>query len=204
MPEDTVEEPAAGVEAPALVDPAWRPSDEHPVAPLDKIIGVWVADAEGQEPLFRPNPVYVPTEPGAHLDLVDGVLRLLANGAGVGAPQLAAALADALLGIAVDDKGAALVRPAPDGMPSVLVATAPGHRPRVDTPGWRAVTVAKLARFLPGQGVDVLLNPGAPTSMRVSAELIRQAAGLRGGDLPRTGPFGQSRGPESNRIRSDG
>ncbi|AUI60366.1 type VII secretion system-associated protein [Amycolatopsis sp. BJA-103] len=177
MPENAAAGPTGAVEAPALIDPAWSPSDEQAVVPLDKIIGVWAADDKGQEPLFRPNPAYVPTEPGAHLDLVDGVLQLLARGADVGVPQLAAALADALLGIAVDDEGTALVRPAPDGMPSVLVATAPGHRPPVDTPGWRAVTVAKLARFLPEQGVDVLLNPGAPTSMRVSAGLIREAAG---------------------------
>ncbi len=186
MPEDATNGPVGAVEAPALIDPAWRPSDEHAVPPLDKIIGAWAASDEGQELLFRPNPAYVPTEPGAPLDLVDGVLRLLAKGADVGVPQLTAVLADALLGIAVDDEGAALVRPAPDGTPSVLVATAPGHRPRVDTPGWRAVTVAKLAEFLPDQGVDVLLNPGAPTSMRVSAELVREAAMQRDTDIPRT------------------
>jgi hypothetical protein len=80
-----------------------------------------------------------------------------------------------LLGVAVDEQGMALVAPAPDDVPSVLVATAPAHRARVDAPGWREVTVAELAAALPPQGVDVLLNPGAPMSTRLTADAVRDS-----------------------------
>jgi hypothetical protein len=70
----------------------------------------------------------------------------------------------------------ALVRPAPDGVPSVLVATSFGHRRVADVPHWADITVRQLARALPAQGVDVLLNPGAPASMRLLADAVREIA----------------------------
>lgn len=166
------------VEWAMLVDPAWRPSPKEPEAPIDKIMGVWPIDAHGVRQRFRPNPAYLPFDPERVLDPVDGVLRLLAEGKEV-AEYLPEVLADVLLDIAVDGEGTAVVVPAPDGVPSVVVATAPGHRLRVDVPGWKSVSTVELAEALPERGVDVLLNPGSATSMRVDSDVIRRSASSR-------------------------
>jgi hypothetical protein len=107
---------------------------------------------------------------------VDAVLRALAGGEDV-ADRLPVVLRDTVLGIATAGDGTALVRPAPDGVPSVQVATAHGHRARVgDAVRWLDVTVEELAAALPPHGVDVLLNPGSPASMRLLADAVRELA----------------------------
>lgn len=78
------------------------------------------------------------------------------------------------LGLAVDEEGFAVVAPAPDGVPSILVATAPAHRQRLDVPGWLDVTVRELAEDLPSESIDVLLNPGAPASMRITGKVFKK------------------------------
>ncbi|WP_091510899.1 MULTISPECIES: type VII secretion system-associated protein [Amycolatopsis] len=113
-------------------------------------------------------PGAVPTDP------VDAVLRLLADGRAE-PRDLLEVLPGVVFGIAVDASGTAIVEPSPDGLPTVLVTTAPGHRERVDVPGWLDARLADLAAALPSDGVDVLLNPGGSTSRRVSAQSVRQA-----------------------------
>ncbi|TVT57823.1 type VII secretion system-associated protein [Amycolatopsis rhizosphaerae] len=163
-----------------VIDPLWTSSPEEPDPPVTAIAGAWEYTAEGLRGRFQPNPVYRPTSPDSPLDPVDEVLRRLARDGG-GADDLPSALRTTMLGIAVDERGVALVRPAPDGLDAVLVTTAPGHRTRVPAPAWRDVTLERLAAALPAKGVDVLLNPGAPASMRVPADGIREiAAGERG------------------------
>jgi hypothetical protein len=158
-----------------LIDPEWQPTEEQQDPPIEVLLGAWLVDSRGRPDRFQPNPVYRPMTPGSPLDPVDAVLRRLA-GTGAGSDDLASVLRAATLGIAVDENGVAIVRPAPDGVPSVLVATAFGHR-RVDgVPRWVDITVRQLARALPAHGVDVLLNPGATASMRVLADAIRAIA----------------------------
>jgi hypothetical protein len=158
-----------------LIDQEWRPSAEQPDPPMEALLGAWLVDDEGQPGKFQPNPVYRPLSPNSPLDPADAVLREMAR-TGAGVADLLTVLSDATLGIAVDHQGLALVRPAPDDEPCVLVATAFGHR-RPEVPRWVDVTVRELADVLPAEGVDVLLNPGAPTSMRLTADAIRSAAG---------------------------
>jgi hypothetical protein len=158
-----------------IVDPAWQPAEEGDEPPAEAVVGGWFVRDDGEVSLFRPNPGYEPSSPGLPTDPVDAALQHLAAEDGDGA-DLLSALADVLLGVAVDERGMALVAPAPDGVPSVLVATAPPHRSRVDTPAWREVTVTELAAALPAQGVDVLLNPGAPASTRLTADAIRSVS----------------------------
>lgn len=158
-----------------LIDRAWDPTEEQPDPPVEVLLGAWLVDADGRTGRFQPNPVYRPLSPDSPLDPVDAVLRNVAE-TGDGAEDLPSVLRTATLGIAVDERGVALVRPAPDGVPAVLVATAHGHRRVADVPYWADITVRQLARALPDQGVDVLLNPAAPASMRLLASAIRALA----------------------------
>ncbi|MFL6124414.1 hypothetical protein [Actinophytocola sp.] len=185
-----------------MIDPAWQPADEDDEPPFEAVVGGWFLRDDGEVSLFRPNPGYQPSRPGLPTDPADAALQRLAaaasedvtDGATEDATEGAAedatdgandtdrgeallsALAEVLLGVAVDEQGIALVVPAPDGVPSVLVTTAPPHRARVDTPAWREVTVTELAVALPPQDVDVLLNPGAPASTRLTADAVRSVA----------------------------
>lgn len=160
-----------------ITDPAWQPSTAGDEPPPAAVVGGWFVREDGGVSLFRPNPGYQPSRPGLPTDPVDVALQLLASGDADGdGDDLLAALPDVLFGVAVDEQGMALVAPAPDDVPSVLVVTAPAHRSRVDAPGWREVTVVELAAALPPEGVDVLLNPGAPTSTRLRADVIRWLA----------------------------
>lgn len=155
-----------------LVDPAWQPAAEGDEPPPAAVVGGWFVREDGAASLFRPNPDYEPSRPNLPTDPVDVAMQRLADGDG-DADDLLSALPDVLLGVAVDGQGMALVVPAPDGVPSVLVASAPVHRARVAAPGWREVTAAELAEALPPDGVDVLLNPGAPASTRLAADALR-------------------------------
>lgn len=159
-----------------MVDPAWAPAVEGAEPPFEAIVGGWFVGEDGTVSLFRPNAGYVPSSPSLPRDPVDVQLHRLAESDRTG-DELLASLGDVLLGVAVDEQGIALVVPAPDDVPSVLVATAPAHRARVDAAAWREVTVAELAAALPPEGVDVLLNPGAPVSTRLTATAVRTAAG---------------------------
>ena len=159
-----------------LLDPEFRMDEEQPDLPPHVVLGAWIVNETGAPSRFHPNPAYRPSTPGSPLDPVDAVLRALADGQDV-ADQLSAVLRDTVLGIATDEQGSALIKPAPDGVPSVQVATSFGHRARVeDDVRWLDVTVEELADALPQHGVDVLLNPGSPASMRVLADAIRAAA----------------------------
>ena len=158
-----------------MIDPAWQPTREGDEPPPEAVVGGWFVEEDGEISLFRPNPAYQPSRPGLPTDPVDVALQRLAAGECDG-DDLLSTLPDVLLAVAVDEQGTALVAPAPDDVPSVLVTTAPAHRARVDAPAWREVTVAQLAEALPAEGVDVLLNPGAPTSTRLLADAIRRSA----------------------------
>ncbi|MFL6124416.1 type VII secretion system-associated protein [Actinophytocola sp.] len=157
-----------------LIDPAWQPTEEGEATPVTSVIGAWPVTEAGRG-RFQPNPLYLPSTKDSPLDPVDAVLRLLARGE-FDPDQLPEVLSDVMLGIALDEQGVAIVRHAPDGVPAVLVTTSYGHRLRIDAAGWRNVTLTQLAEALPARGVDVLLNPGAPTSMRVLADAVRAVA----------------------------
>ena len=153
----------------------WTPTEEQPEPPSEALLGVWLMTPEGNPGRFHPNPDYRPSTPDSPLDPVDAVLRRMADvpDATSDLPQV---LAHATFGIALDERGVALVRRAPDFQSVVLVTTAYGHRERVDAPRWRDIGLAQLAKALPARGVDVLLNPGARASMRVPADTIREIA----------------------------
>ncbi|MEV7043718.1 type VII secretion system-associated protein [Amycolatopsis sp. NPDC051061] len=167
---------ATGTELLLLLDPALIASDEQDEVPAHVVLGAWLVDEPGRPSRVHSNPHYRPSTPESPLDPVDVVLRALAGGEDVG-DQLAAVLRDTVLAIATAEDGTAVVRAAPDGVPSVQVATSHGHRAGAgDADRWLDVTVEDLAAALPPEGVDVLLNPGSPASMWVLADAIRAVA----------------------------
>ncbi|GAA1991462.1 type VII secretion system-associated protein [Amycolatopsis minnesotensis] len=159
----------------ALVDPGWTATDEVPEPPIEALVGAWPLAPDGGRGLFQPNPGYRPSTPDSPLDPVDAVIGAIARDE-ADAEQLPALLREVTFGVAVDDQGVVIVRPAPDGVPSALVTTSHGHRDRVAAAGWLTVSLAELADALPDQGVDVLLNPGAPNSLRLLADAVRATA----------------------------
>ncbi|MEV6232731.1 type VII secretion system-associated protein [Saccharopolyspora shandongensis] len=159
-----------------LVDPAWQEQGGDPrQPPRQAVVGGWHVEADGTTGRFHTNPDYVPSGPGSPTDPVDATLRLVNKGE-ADAEALLATLREAVFGIAVDEEHNPVVAPAPDGVASMLVTTAPAHRRRVRVAGWREATAAELAGMLPAEGVDVLINPGAPASMRILAAALRKAA----------------------------
>ena len=164
-----------------MLDPAYEAPSDDAQPPIEAVVGGWYVDEDGVTGMFRPNPDYEPSQPGLPTDPVDAAVQLVVRGDADG-DELLDTLGQVLYGVALDEEGNAVVAPAPDDVPSVLVTTAPAHRARVDVPNWVEVTVAELADVLPDEGVDVLLNPGADASIRLLAAVVKEsAAGLVAG-----------------------
>jgi hypothetical protein len=157
-----------------LVDPAWRAPAPGVRPPVEAVVGGWLVAADGSYGGFHANAGYLPSNPDSPTDPVDATLRLVARGE-AGVDALLAALRDATVAVAIDQHASPVIDQSPDGVPSVLVTTAAVHRHRVRVQEWMDIPTARLGEWLPEQGVDVLLNPGAPTSIRLSAEVFRRA-----------------------------
>ncbi|WP_243791913.1 type VII secretion system-associated protein [Saccharopolyspora gloriosae] len=178
-----------------VIDPAWQPESEDEEPPNEAVLGHWRIGTDGNVSTFQGNPDYQPSREGSPTDPVDAVLQLVVRGDYSDAALLEA-MRDARLGIAMDADGNAVITPSPDDVPSVLVATSPTHARRVEVPAWREITAKALADSLPDEGVDVLLNPGAPTSMRVLASSIKDAMAETAGpdaDTAQPGPQPEQR-----------
>jgi hypothetical protein len=160
-----------------LIDPAWD-TERDGTPPAEAVVGGWLAEADGSTGAFHPNPDYRPSHPDSPTDPVDATLQLVNRGE-ADADALLATLVAAVLGVAMDQQGNPLVAVAPDGVPSVLVTTAPLHRSRVEASGWQEVRAAELAEVLPDNGIDLLVNPGAPASMRIVAASLKKAVAAR-------------------------
>ncbi|MFD9964189.1 type VII secretion system-associated protein [Amycolatopsis sp. NPDC058986] len=158
-----------------MIDPAWKAADEKDQPPIEAVVGGWYVDDDGETGLFRPNPDYQPSQPDLPTDPVDAALQLVVRGE-VDGDELLKALPDIVYGVALDEDGTPVVALSPDDVPSVLVTTAPAHRERVNVSGWMEVTMGELAEALPDEGIDVLLNPGAPASMRLLAGTMKESA----------------------------
>jgi hypothetical protein len=150
-----------------LVDPAWQPGGDTEAPPRRAVTGGWLAHADGSIGRFEPNPDYEPSGPDSPTDALDAAVR-----AGAGFDRIAAVFRSTTFSVAVDGAGQPMVAPSPDGVPCVLVVSAVAHRQRVRAAGWLTVEAPALAAML--DGTDVLLNPGAPSCMRLPAETVHE------------------------------
>jgi hypothetical protein len=154
-----------------VVDPLWT---EGSPPPMEAVVGGWYVDAGGMTRRFHPNPEYVPIAPGSPTDPVDATMRLVRQGE-VTAEEFLSTLGEVSLGMALDSDGEPFLAESPDGEPCLLVTTAPAHRTGLDVSGWLELSIGELAEVLPDEGIDVLLNPGAPVSMRLLASTVKEA-----------------------------
>lgn len=159
-----------------LVDPEWRPASESAeTPPAAAVVGGWLVSADGDVGTFNANPDYEPATPNSPTDPLDAALRMSTEGQ-VDTDALFAVLRASVVGIALDDDEQPIIAPAPDDVPSLLVATAAMHRKRVEAAGWLDASLEDLARLLAEHRVDVLINPGASTSTRLLGSVIADAA----------------------------
>jgi hypothetical protein len=165
-----------------LIDPAWQaqtaadsPDDaavEAETPPLEAVVGGWLVTADGSVGRFRANPEYEPSQPGSPTDPVDATLQLLMRGE-VDSDALFAVIKESVFDVALDADGVPIIARAPDDVPSLLVSTAPAQRFRVHADDWRPeVSAAELSVLLQEYRVDVLLNPGAPASIRLIGDVF--------------------------------
>lgn len=155
-----------------MVDPNWvRSGDQAP--PTHVIVGAWPLDEDDQPGPFQPNPEFVPSGPGTPTDPIDAVLRRIGQGQQV-VDQLIPAVQNTVVEIAVDENTHPLIAPAPDGVPCIAIATAPLHKAHIRAQLWYPLPGDNLIDIVP-DGVDILLNPDGPASMRLATQALRDA-----------------------------
>jgi hypothetical protein len=162
----------------AGADDATDGEPERP--PLEAVVGGWFVEQDGTTSRFHANPAYEPSKADSPTDPVDATLQLVVRGEG-DADQLLSTMVEGTFGVAVNEENTPVVVLSPDEVPSVLVATAPAHSRRIsevedlkEVAAWAEVTLEQLVGLLPDEGVDVLLNPGAPSSMRLIAAVLKE------------------------------
>lgn len=130
--------------------------------------------AEGGTRRFQANSDYEPSQPGSPTDPVDAALQLLVRGE-ADSDALFSVVRESVFAIALDGDGEPVVAPSPDGVPSLLVSTAPAQRSHVVADGWREeVPARELSALLELYRVDLLLNPGGPASVRLVASAFAE------------------------------
>lgn len=160
----------------ALVDPNWRETAPEVLPPPEVILGGWRVGQDGAPGPFEPNPTYLPTDDSLPTDPIDAVLRRIAQGDNISGEDLLDVVRDAIVEICCDANDDPLTVPAPDGVPCVIVATAPLHKRRVGTGRWWPVLGRALPDLIP-TAVDILLNPGSPTQFRLRTSSISPQLG---------------------------
>ncbi len=158
-----------------LLDPAWSPDDGHE-PPVEAIAGLWPVLDDGTLGRFRSNPDYRPADPDAPTDPIDAVLHELAYESGTLDP-VEEELRDSLVELALNGDDRPLLVRSPDDVLCAVVVSAEPHRRRVPAPLWARVTVEEVAEVLP-EGTDLLINPGGPAAVRLTADFVRRTAAL--------------------------
>ncbi|GGU86952.1 type VII secretion system-associated protein [Lentzea flava] len=158
-----------------LMDPGWSPGDENEPPPIEAVVGLWPVN-EGEVGKFQANPQYVPMNENSPTDPLDAALRLVLRGS-AGADQIQLMLRDSTFDIAMNGDGRPLITKSPDDLPCVVVATGEQHRRRVSSPQWRRIDLDELVVLL-ADGVDVLINPAGPASVRLTGDFMRETSML--------------------------
>ena len=154
-----------------LMDPEWQRLEDEQEPPLEAVVGLWPVHPDGSMGRFRSNPEYVPRHPGSPSDPIDALLRLAMRG-DAQMEQLQLVLRDSLVDLAMNGDGRPLILKSPDDLACVVVATGTPHRARTFAPEWRRVELEELVAQL-ADGVDVLINPGGPATVRLTGDFIR-------------------------------
>lgn len=150
-----------------LLDPAWTPDTPQTAPPPTAIVGGWRIEPDGRAGPFHPNPDYLPSGPEVPTDPTHAVLRLVLRGE-TDVEELVDAVHDSLLEVAVTTEGELVLADSPDGVPCALVATSPLHARQELAEQWWQASIEEILAVLPPR-TDVLLNPGAPESIRLIA-----------------------------------
>ncbi|AGL14091.1 type VII secretion system-associated protein [Actinoplanes sp. N902-109] len=164
-----------------LMDPEWQPVDDADTPPFEAVVGLWPLAGDGTVGRFRSNPEYRPVNENSPSDPVDALLRLALRG-DAEMEQVQLILRDSLVDQAMNGDGRPLIGKSPDDVPCVILTTSMPHRLRVASPDWRRAGLEDVVAALPA-GVDVLLNPGGPASVRLTGEFVRATAGMSDEEL---------------------
>ena len=156
-----------------LMDPAWAPSTENEMPPLEAVVGLWPLEEGGRVGKFRANPDYQPSDDRSPSDPLDAVLRLVLEGRAE-AEHIQLMLRDSLFDIAMNGDGRPLVTKSPDDVTCVVVATGEPHRLRVSSPEWRRIDLEELVVMLADEQ-DVLFNPAGTASVRLTGDFMRES-----------------------------
>jgi hypothetical protein len=159
-----------------MVDPAWTGEAEPPSW---AVIGQWRSSPEGEIVEWRDNEDYQPSpsalgwpEPA---DDVDAAVQLAATGYGPGEAVIDALAALPEVAVFVTPDGDPLPATAPDGRTPVVPAfTAPVYLHTAGRLAFEAMNPRELVDRLPA-GHVLYLNPSAPVSMTVDADLLLKA-----------------------------
>ncbi|GAA2491437.1 hypothetical protein Ahu01nite_028810 [Winogradskya humida] len=164
-----------------LMDPEWQPVDDADTPPFEAVVGLWPLAADGAVGRFRSNPEYQPTNENSPSDPIDALLRLALRG-DAEMEQLQLVLRDSLVDQAMNGDGRPLIGKSPDDVPCVILSTSTPHRRRIASPDWRRAGLEDVVATLP-DGVDVLLNPGGPATVRLTGEFIRATVDMNDDEL---------------------
>jgi hypothetical protein len=148
---------------------------------VDAVIGRWPVDEHGVVGLFRSNPGYRPRYGSSPSDPIDVLLRLAMRG-DVPMEQLQLILRDSMFDLALNGDGRPLIVKSPEGVPCAVVTTSGPHRERVQSPDWARIDVTELALRLT-DGVDVLINPNGPSSVRLTASFVQETVLMTDEDI---------------------
>lgn len=110
--------------------------------------------------------------PGASADPLDTLLRTAVEQPPLDLVQLL--LRDAVLDVALDDRGKPLVVYSPDNALCLIVTTGAAQRDLVPAAGWQQTDLLGLITLL-DDGVDVLANPYGPVAARIHGDDVRGA-----------------------------
>jgi hypothetical protein len=194
-----------------LIDPAWQAEqpepaegEERPRPPLEVVVGGWFVEQDGTTSRFHANPDYLPTRPDSPTDPVDATLQMVTRGEAEPGELLSIMTEGSVFGVAVTEENTPVVVMSPDEVPCVVLATAPAHSRRIaeieeldNIAAWAEVSLEQLVGLLPEEGVDVLVNAGAPASIRLIAAALRQAlAEAPAASAPESRPSTESDAPK--------
>ncbi|TDV38592.1 type VII secretion system-associated protein [Actinophytocola oryzae] len=159
-----------------LMDPAWRQENENDPPPLHAVVGLWPVAPDGAVGKFRSNPDYEPSDEQSPTDPLDAVFRLVLRGPGkIG--QIQVVLHDVLLDVALNGDGRPLIVRAPDGLPCVVATSSVRHQTSTSAFDWQRLDLDAILGLLPDD-VDVLFNPGASASIRLTGDFLRNTAAM--------------------------